>query len=292
MLKEHIVKDKAEEIDFDQCGTFSLASDDTEFNELKQTAALMEEFKIPVEVVDSEGVRQRLGAKGFVGGIKYIDDACVNPIKLSQKILELSGADFFAGAEVSRVEQADGERIVRTSKGSFKAPMVIYATNGYMAQLNSFFSDKIYPTKGQIMVTEPVEKFMEAPCYAHFVLDYFRQLPSGELLIGGFRQIEKDTEVGYSDHISETVQGALLDFTKKHLPNFANCKVTHRWAGVMGFSVDGQQIIGALPEDPQILFIGGFTAHGLGLAFHTGKCLVDMIFAREVPEFISAKRFN
>ncbi|MEZ4872116.1 MAG: hypothetical protein R2827_07695 [Bdellovibrionales bacterium] len=60
----------------------------------------------------------------------------------------------------------------------------------------------------------------------------------------------------------------------------------------MGFSADGHPMVGALPSCNRIYFMGGFTAHGLGLAFHTGKVLVDLIFGRDIPDFISAKRFK
>ena len=64
-------------------------------------------------------------------------------------------------------------------------------------------------------MTEKVPRFMEGPCYANFVLDYFRQLPTGEMLIGGFRQLKKDTELGYSDETSPVIQNALEGFLNK-----------------------------------------------------------------------------
>lgn len=133
---------------------------------------------------------------------------------------------------------------------------------------------------------------MEGPCYANFYLDYFRQMPTGELLIGGFRQLEKATEVGYSDHISDVIQSALHEFVTNHLPQFKGKKVSHRWSGVMGFSSDGQPIVGSLPEDPQVFFAGGYTGHGIGLAFNTAKTLVDLIYGREIPKWLSARRFT
>ena len=50
-------------------------------------------------------------------------------------------------------------------------------------------------------------------------------------------------------------------------------------------------MIGSTPDDPQVFFCGGYTAHGIGLAFNTGKNLVNMIFGREVPKWLSARRF-
>lgn len=292
LLKSEIIGKEIQRMSFNQCGSFSLASEKSEMEELLRTAQLMEKLNISVEVVEEEGVRQRLGAEGFVGGIKYIDDACVNPVQLVKRILSQTPTEIFEYTEVSSIEEGPaGLRQLHTNKGLFETPVIILAANGYLPSLNPYFREKVYPTRGQILLTEPVGKFMEAPCYAHFVLDYFRQLPTGELLIGGFRQLDRENEVGYSDHITDKIQEALYDFVKTHLPAFTDKKVTHRWAGVMGFSADGQQMIGALPEDSQIFFMGGFTAHGLGLAFHTAKCLVDLIFGRPIPDFISARRF-
>lgn len=137
----------------------------------------------------------------------------------------------------------------------------------------------------------PVDSFMEGPCYANFYLDYFRQLNDGSLLIGGYRQLESDTEKGFSDHTTETIQQALHDFVLKHLPRFKDSPVTHRWAGVMGFSVDGEPMVGSLPTDNQTFFCGGFTGHGIGSAFHTGKVVSDLILGNSIPDWISSKRF-
>ncbi len=280
------------EIEFVQNGTFSLASDDQEMGELKQTAQLMSSFDIPVEVVNQSDIEKRLEAKNFVGGIKYESDAEVHPVKLTKKMIEAAGAEVFEYHEVDDfVEDSTGVTIL-TNKAKFKAEMMVLATNAYLPLLSKYFEDKIFATKGQILVTEPTDLCMEAPCYAHFVLDYFRQLPTGHLLIGGFRQLEKETQVGYSDHTSEKIQTALADFVSKHLPKFKDLKVLHRWGGIMGFSSDGQVFVGSLPGNSRVFFLGGFTAHGIGLAFNTGKSMVDLIYGRDIPEFISARRFQ
>lgn len=291
LLKQEVIQDD-KTIEFKHEGTFSIASTEQEFHELKEVHKLMISMGIQTEAVDTQGVQKRLGATGFVGGIKYLLDAEVNPIKLTEKIAKLCGAEIFGDSEVIAIETEGASRKVRTESGDFTCDMVVLATNGYSPLLSSYFKDKIYPTKGQILITEPVEPFMESPCYCNFVLDYFRQLPTGQLIIGGFRQVEKETEVGYSDHITDAIQNSLEEFFRRHLKKLSNAKITHRWSGVMGFSADGQPLVGSLPDDPQVFFLGGFTAHGLGLAFHSAKCMVDMMFEREIPSFISARRFQ
>ncbi len=294
LLKEHIIQDKPQDLLFEHKGSFSLASTDVEFKELQNSAALMKTMNISVETIAESEIKSRLGAEGFVGGIKYVEDGSVHPIKLLEAIRSKLGPNITVCEhhEVHAIDKSGDGKRVRTSKGSIDCSLVVYATNGYSPLLNKFFDDKIFPTRGQILATEAVPRFMEGPCYANFVLDYFRQLPTGEMVIGGFRQLQKDVEKGYSDEASDLIQNALEEFLHKHIPAVRKAKITHRWSGIMGFSVDGQPMVGALPTDEQLFFVGGFTAHGLGLAFHSGKVLADGLFGREIPKFISARRLR
>jgi glycine/D-amino acid oxidase-like deaminating enzyme len=293
LLQEHIIQDKGNEIEFAKRGAYSLAAQENEFRELQNVAAVMRDLKIPVEIYNSEEVEKHVGAMNFVGGIKYLDDAETNPVRLLELMQSKIKADIFELTEAHSYRQtAEGTRVLKTDNGDFESSMIIYCLNGYAPTMHPYFSDKIYATRAQILMMEKVPPFMDGPCYANFYLDYFRQMPNGALLIGGFRQLEKQTEVGYSDHTTSIIQNALHEFVKTHLPNLRDKEVTHRWGGVMGFSRDGQPIIGALPEDNQVYFAGGYTGHGIGLAFHTGKSLVDIIFGRDVPSWLSAKRFG
>lgn len=294
LLENEIIQDSDKKLQFEKKGCYSLAANDSEFHELKKVAEIMGNLKIPVQITSQSEVEKNLGAVQFVGGIKYLDDATTHPIQLLEKMASLlKNTRLIEGTEVFSVTaDSTGTRFVKTDQGTIETSMVIYALNGYSPSIHPYFADKIYPTRGQILMMEKVPFFMEGPCYANFYLDYFRQIPSGELLIGGFRQLEKATEVGYSDHITEVIQEALHKFVVTHLPQYQGKSISHRWSGVMGFSKDGQPLVGSLPEDNQIFFLGGYTGHGLGLAFHCGKTLVDLIFGRNIPHWLSARRFG
>ncbi len=297
LLEEHIIrgpgKHSPTDLQFEKKGSYSLAAADAEYEELKKVAQTMDELKIPVRVYEGPELLKAVGTQGFCGGIRYMDDASIHPHRLLEKIFSrLKKTTLLEGTEVSSYESTGtGTRIVKTDGGPLEASMIIYALNGYSMALNPYFKEKIFPTRGQILMMEKVDRFMDGPCYANSYLDYFRQLPTGELLIGGFRQLEKATEVGYSDHITEVIQSALHDFVRKHLPQYKDKRVTHRWGGVMGFSADGQPMVGSLPNDNHVFFLGGYTGHGMGLAFNTAKATVDMIYGREIPRWLSAKRF-
>jgi hypothetical protein len=293
LLEQEIIQDQGPVIQFEKKGAFSLAAQENEFDELKKVSEVMTSLAIPNEIVEGQDIEKRLGAINFVGGIKYLGDASTNPVLMLELLRSKVKAPIFESVEAYRIDsQQDGTKILKTDKGDFESSMVVLALNGYSANLHPYFRDKIFPTRGQCLMMEAVPRFMEGPCYANFYLDYFRQLPSGELLIGGFRQIEKQTEVGYSDHVTDLIQESLRHFVVTYLPKLAQAKVTHRWGGVMGFSKDGEPMVGSIPDDPSIFFAGGYTGHGVGLAFNTGKTLVDLIFGRTIPSWISARRFQ
>lgn len=293
LLQEHIILDQSHVIEFSKRGAYSLAAQENEFTELKNVAKTMSDLNIPVEIYNSSEIQKNVGAVNFVGGIKYLDDAETNPVLLLELMKKKIKADFFEMTEAHNYHStSEGTRILKTDNGDFECSMIVYCLNGYSPNLHPYFAEKIYPTRAQILMMEQAPPFMDGPCYANFYLDYFRQMPNGALLIGGFRQLEKATEVGYSDHITDVIQNALHEFVVTHLPALKDKKVSHRWGGIMGFSKDGQPMIGALPEDNQVFFAGGYTGHGIGLAFNTGKSLVDMMFGRDVPRWISARRFS
>lgn len=292
LLKEEIIQDEAASVGFEQNGAYSLAAQDNEFTELKKVSEIMGQLGIRTQILSPDDLVKNVGAHAFTGGIKYLDDASVNPVALVNKIRSKINADLYEGVEAFEIENpGGGTRILKTDNGDFEAAMILLNLNGYSATLHPWFKDKIFPTRGQCLMMERVPRFMDAPCYANFYLDYFRQLPSGELLIGGFRQLERETEVGFSDQISEGIQNALHSFVVKHLPQFKDAKITHRWSGVMGFASDGEPMVGAIPGDEQVFFAGGYTCHGIGLAFHTTKRLIDTMYGRPVPRWLSGKRF-
>lgn len=293
LLEERIIQDDGAKLGFEHAGAYSLAAQPNEFEELKSVSKTMGTLGIRTEILEAGDVNHRVGAREFVGGIKYLDDASVNPVALVNQMRSKVKVDLFESVEAHGWEAtSEGTRILKTDVGDFEGAMILLNLNGYSSALHPWFADKIFPTRGQCLMMEAVPRFMDAPCYANFYLDYFRQVPSGELLIGGFRQVEKATEVGTSDHITEPIQKALHEFVVRHLPQYKNAKVTHRWSGVMGFARDGEPMVGSLPNDPQIFFAGGYTAHGIGLSFHTTKCLVDCVYGREVPPWLSARRFT
>src|SRR5438309_6769999 len=141
-----------------------------------------------------------------------------------------------------------------------EAGVVILATNAYPPQLVP--SVKIQPTRAQMLATAPEPKrITDMPVYSNFGYRYWRQLASGEVLIGGWRDTSLETEKTSEDEptaeIQEHLDRAIEEFR-------VNAEVTHRWAGIMGCTVAGVAMGGPLEGMPDVFVSGGLSVEGGG----------------------------
>jgi gamma-glutamylputrescine oxidase len=154
------------------------------------------------------------------------------------------------------------------------------------------FNEIIKPQRGQIIVTEPMPQMIKGPCYLTQHLCYFRQLQTGEILIGGFRNHDIENENTAHDQATEKIQSALEHFAKTYFDNTNNIKINYRWSGIMGFSPDEQMIIGEHPKRKNIHIMAGCSGHGMGLSFHAAQQLVDGSFGKKIPSYLDITRLN
>jgi len=70
--------------------------------------------------------------------------------------------------------------------------------------------------------------------------------------------------------------------------------VTHRWAGIMGFSADLLPVVGALPDCPGLYVAGGYSGVGNVLGHLCGGIAADLIATGTHPQApaLDAGRFD
>ncbi|MFT4554582.1 MAG: gamma-glutamylputrescine oxidase [Chlamydiales bacterium] len=275
LLLEHVIQDD-QSLHYERQGSFSLATDDASLQELLATEKIMRQAGINLEAIGAEILKKEINVEGFIGAVKYPKDGVVHPVKMLDKMKNMTGnLQIKENSIVYQVDTDSSKVKVLTPDYIIETPTVIYACNGYLPGIDSYFQEKVTAEKGQILMTEPADPCMKGTAYERSQKIYFRQLPKGELLIGGAR--ECDDRSTANNEISDKVQGALEDFIQMHLPSFQRKKVIRRWAGVMGFTESKLPLMGHLPEDSRIYFVGGYTGHGMGLAFNSAKSLVEHI---------------
>ncbi|HKC18146.1 MAG TPA: FAD-dependent oxidoreductase [Candidatus Dormibacteraeota bacterium] len=177
------------------------------------------------------------------------------------------------GVNVTALESRRNGVIVTAGEAECEAGVVVLATNAYSPQLLG--SVKIEPTRAQMVATAPdANPIAEMPVYSNFGYRYWRQLATGEVLLGGWRNTSFDTEQTYDEEPSPEIQ-AQLDGALSEL--HVSAEVTHRWAGTMGFTESGLPLAGPIEGMPNGYICAGFTGHGMAFAFMTAKSVAEAI---------------
>lgn len=177
------------------------------------------------------------------------------------------------GVQVTALAPGRNEVVVSAGDDACQAGVVVLATNGYTRRLVP--SVPIEPTRAQMLATAPASRAIaDMPVYSDFGYRYWRQLRSGELLIGGWRDTSPESEKTFDDEPTEEIQER-LERAARELG--AEAEVTHRWAGTMGFTESGLPLAGPLEGMPNAYICAGFTGHGMGFAFITAKQVSELI---------------
>ncbi|HYP52931.1 MAG TPA: FAD-binding oxidoreductase [Pyrinomonadaceae bacterium] len=284
-LREFLREQRAD-IELDECGSWRLGFEEAEAGHLARSAAMLAEDGFPGEFYDKDPLK-----RGFHGALRFRNDAGLHPLKLVHALIKASGAEVYGGCEVSALESSERGVVVRTSGADFYARRVLIALNAYAPLVHGHFRPLVAPHRGQILLTAPLaSRVVDCMVYAHHGYIYFRQLRDGRLLLGGWRHEFAEREVGYADETTDEVQSSLERFLLKYFPETEGVPVEARWAGSMGFSLDGLPLVGTLPEDSRVCYAVGYTGHGFGLALEVTRRAVRLMLEGESAGVFGAER--
>jgi gamma-glutamylputrescine oxidase len=292
LLQEHIIEDRAADVDFKQTGSCTVAPSEAHWEKYQAIAKTMRQHQLDVQEVDGPTMQSDYGVTGFQGGIEYLGDGYVHPVKLLEKIKSKLKIDIYESTEVIGIEDHQNVQHVKTDQGVFETPKVLLTLNAYLPLVLKNYANLITPNRGQILVTEPLPQFVKGPCYLTKFLCYFRQLPTGHLLIGGFRNLSLQTENNLLDQTTPAIQEALFNFVQEHFKYGPQAKIAYQWSGIMGFTPDDHMMIGVSPENKNVHLMAGCGGHGMGLSFHAAKILVGSVFGQSIPDYLNIQRFS
>lgn len=108
---------------------------------------------------------------------------------------------------------------MHTRQFIFHAQHVLLCTNAYSKHLDPYFNDKVIPTRGQVLVTEPLkEAVLDACGYSDYGFMYYR-MTFNRLLIGGGRNHHKPAEHDTTDdRVTDPVQRTLKIIPAQKVP--------------------------------------------------------------------------
>ncbi|HWX08620.1 MAG TPA: FAD-dependent oxidoreductase, partial [Gaiellaceae bacterium] len=243
-------------------GSLRLAADEEERADLLAEYEAMREDGIAAEWVDDLPAHLR----GFHGAIDHPGDGSIQPARFVRR-LAARAAD--AGAEFREHERVD-------DLASLDAEHVLVATDGYGHGLVPEVADAIWPTRGQVIVSEPLDRVLyDRPHYARQGFDYWQQLANRRIVLGGFRDVSIMDELTDVEEMTPVIQASLERFMGELIGETP--RISHRWAGIFGLTQDMLPLVGRVHGRHGLWIAGGYSGHGNVLGFACGELAADAI---------------
>jgi len=255
---------------FRRTGSLRLASDGEEREELEAEYEALREDGFAAEWRDELPAPLR---GRYEGAIFNPPDGSLQPARWVRRLAGLAAA---AGAELRQNQKV-------TSLAELEADQVVIATDGYTGGLLPGLDAVVQPTRGQVVVTEPLERrLFPCPHYARHGYDYWQQTPDNRLVVGGLRDKALDEENTAEEQTTSLIQGHLERFVGELTGDSA--EITHRWAGIFGWTRDRLPLVGRIPGHEGVWVSAGYSGHGNVMGLACGELVARAILGQDPPE--------
>lgn len=283
------------DLEYVQPGGFKIYADKDEARQGSALVSKQQLWGLPVEYLSK---RQILGMEPalskeleFAGGAFCPLDGFLNPFRatiMTGLAARRLGVELLTHTEVTGIGAENGKvRYLETSRGRVYTDLVINAAGAWAPLIARMVGEElpITPARGQVLVTEPVPRFMNY----HVLGISARQTKHGSVLIGSVKEY-----VGYNKQndplcLSEFAGGAMARY-----PRLEGVKVVRAWANLRAATPDEKPILGRSLVVDGLIHAAGCLGMGMGWGPASGRMIADLVCAGRSDEFeeLSLARFD
>ncbi len=300
------------DIEYERCGSLVMARTNEEMKSLKAQVKKLKGAGLDAEMVGEDDLKELCpaAAPGIKAASYCRDDAQVNPTKLTLGLAKKAqdlGATIMINCKVENIIITnDRVRELRTTAGSIHTRRVVCAAGIGSNQIGkmAIVDVPVMPRKGQILVTEPAERFLRTIVAEASYLGIkhgieglepsteearklglsftAEQTRDGNLLLGSTRE--------YAGFDTETTPEAIKIIARNavdFLPRISELDVIRSFAGLRPYSPDGLPILGTVKGIKGFFLATGHSGDGISLAPITGKIIAELVLDGETSMDIS-----
>jgi sarcosine oxidase subunit beta len=301
-LYENLEEELDTDIEFLQGGYLVLAYTDEDVAQFKANVELERGLGLDVQILEPEeitrGVVPELNTEGVRLATYCPSDGSANPFLTTQAYADAArrlGVDVELFTPVTRI-LTDRGRVsgVETARGSVSAPVVINAAGSRSVPLarTAGVELPITPYRREILVTEPLERFLDPMIISFSFAIYFRQTKQGGV-IGGFG--DPDEPPGFNETSSLKFLVTMSRKLAHLMPALKPVKVVRQWAGLYDITPDALPILGSTDELAGLFQANGFSGHGFMIAPKAAQLVAQAVAGREPDldiERLNLRRFE
>lgn len=255
-------------------GSLRIGHDARELADCADQYAAMHDDELPVE--------RYLGPEGR--GLLFPADGAFQPLARCRTLATRAiagGAQLF---EQTAALAIAGDR-VETDGGVARCERVIVAVDGKLEVLIPELAQRVRTSRLQMLATAPEPRVaFPRPVYYRYGYEYWQQLPTGEIALGGFRDAGGDAEWTTDTEPTEAIQDRLEEFLIQRLGVLA--PITHRWGASVGYTDDGMPVFAEVR--PGVWAIGGYNGTGNVVGALCGRAAAHEVWGEgtEVGEVV------
>ena len=258
-------------------GLLRLAVSEEEAEHVRSHAAALRADGFPGELVERDDLPPALRRSGLVGCVTE-HDAALHPVRWYRALAaaaESAGARIVEGTRAVAPVPAPAEGPVVTERGRVRARHVIVAADGALPALVPDYADRVRARRLHMVAVEPLPPAIDRLVYARWGHEYLQQLPDGRVLAGGFGDMDGERSYTDSDDGEPLVWERVHRYLREELG--LDAEVTHRWAGIVGYTDDQLPYAGEVPGRPGLYVAGGYSGHGNVPGYMCGRDIADAI---------------
>jgi gamma-glutamylputrescine oxidase len=274
-------------------GLLRASASEEEAEHVRRHVEALREDGFPAELVERDALPS-IVARYALNGCLTDHDGALHPARWIRALAggaEAAGARIHEGSAVDGPVPAPGEGELCTGSGAVAARHVVVASDGALPALVPEYASRVRARRLHMTATAPLsERVTDRLVYSRWGYEYFQQRPDGRLLIGGFSDLDGDDSYTDSDSGSRRIWERIERLIGEDLG--LDAEITHRWAGVVGYSQDGLPYVGEVPGRPGLYVAGGYSGHGNVPGFLAGRLVADAIAGveRDEPALFPADR--
>jgi gamma-glutamylputrescine oxidase len=217
----------------------------------------------------------------YAGGLSDAQAGAVEPGRWARLVADHASAAGAVLAEESRVIELKGTQL-RTAAATVTAERVVVATDGYTHGLLPELDELVRPARNQVAATAPLaDRYFEPTMSARAGYAYWQQTVGRRIVAGGWRDVALEDEFTREEAVTPVVQDAMETFLTGILGRAP--EITHRWAGLLGFTPDHLPLVGELPAHPGVWTALGYSGHGNVLALVCGEAVAHALLGEPDP---------
>lgn len=264
-----------------------------------RNAAEARAYGLDLEVLDGTAMFRRfpfLGREVLAASISPLDGHA-NPRLAAPAFGRAAarlGAHIVENTEIVRVEkEAGGFRVESAAGDVYRAEQVLICAGAWANALSMQFGEPVpLVARGpQMAVTEPVPYVFRASMGVYTSIKeesvYFRQIPRGNIVLGGGPAGPADAVTCRASVLPENTVQQMAQF-RRLVPALAALHVIRVWSGVESYLPDSEPVIGASSTTDGLFYAFGFCGSGFQIGPGVGETLAELIGTGSTPIALDA----